>query len=106
MKALLKFNGKFIGVEPGKTAVHFRDKADGGWEGVELIEHDDKVGCDVLFGDANVFLCVTLDGKLETRKSGGGAWETFSAAQQLNGIVLVNAVREGKLVAVFEAVKR
>ncbi len=105
MKGLIKFNGKFLGVEPGKKTVHTRDAANGGWEGVEFIEHDDKVGCDVRFLDANVFLCLTPDGKAETRPSGGGAWETFSIAEQLNGLLIVTAQREGGKVFCLEAVK-
>jgi hypothetical protein len=101
----LRLDGLYLGVDPAIPGVVYANRPSaGGWETAVISEHDNKIDCDVYYGDADVRLCVTPDGDLETRPGSAapGAWETFSIAEQLTGVLLIHAVRDDVLVAVFE----
>ncbi len=84
----LRWNGKAIGVDPMDpfTVYANRDYV-GSWETVIVTPHDGYV--DVRFQAANRQLCITPDGKLETRPAGAiGEWERLAV---VGGVVLRRA---------------
>lgn len=98
---------RYFAVDPANPSGVYLSPNAGGWETVTVTEHENQIDCDVLFGDAGVRLCVTPDGARQTRPGTAdpGDWETFSIARQLNhDLMLINAYRDGALVAVYEAV--
>ena len=103
----LRLDGLYLGVDPAIPHVVYANRPTaGGWETAVITEHENRVDCDVYYGDADVRLCVTPDGDLETRPADAapGDWETFSIAEQLTGVLLLHAIRDDKLVAVFEVI--
>lgn len=83
----LRFNGKAIGVEPKfPTVVYTNRDAVGEWESVTFANRaGGKVAA--LFTAANRQLCITPDGKLETRPAGAiGSWEEFDLSADRKSI--------------------
>lgn len=106
MLGYIKTRTKFHGVEPAKLdTVYGNRDTGGGWEEVEFTDREDKVGVAARFTASDRYLCVTPEGKVETRTAVGG-WETFGLAEQLDGTILLHAKRDGVVVAVFEVVKK
>ena len=107
VQGALRVDGLYLGVDPDIPGVVYSNRPTaGGWETAVITEHENQIDCDVYYGDADVRLSVTPAGDFETRPGNDapGNWETFSIATQLNGIILLNAIRDDKLVAVFEVV--
>ena len=64
----LRLDGFYLGVDPAIPGVVYSNRTSaGGWETAVISEHDNKIDCDVYYGDADVRLCVTPDGDFETR---------------------------------------
>lgn len=82
VKALLRrADGKILSVDPADKDVIQLRPAGGAWEEVELTEHAD--GFSARFIAADVLLCMTPSGELQTRPAGSrGAWETVEVAEQ------------------------
>lgn len=82
MTVYLKQGSRFIGVAPGTTKVYAdRDKG-AGWEAIELTDIGDGNFL-ARFVEADVMLCITPGGHLETRPAGSaGPWETMRCATQ------------------------
>lgn len=77
MSVYALLNGQYIGVEPRTTGVYANRPTGGAWEALAVTSHSTWV--DVRFVAANLQLCITPDGKLETRPAGAiGEWEQLA----------------------------
>jgi hypothetical protein len=92
MKIGLRRSGTYLGIDPGDPAhaVYTNRTAFGSWEEAELTQHG--AWYDVRFLAANRQLCITPEGRLESRPAGAiGEWEQLQVVTAGGATVLGRA---------------
>jgi len=100
MRVLLRWYGKYIGVEPGTAKVYADRAAGGAWETVTLEPKGDGLFLPT-FEASGLVLSGQPNGSLETRPGGtAGPYELWRATSQPEGLDILYREDDGKVLGV------